>query len=180
VRHAAHKLLAIALAATLLANVTVFAHSASDAYLTVVAEPRAAGTGPARSVLHGQWDIALRDLDFVLGLDDDGDGDIVWRELRRHQPQIERYAFEHLSVHADGAVCVVLPPRELLTDHADGAYAALFFDIVCNGDPAKLMLDYRLFFSIDPSHRAIVVLHRGAEIATALLSPEHAQLDLKK
>jgi hypothetical protein len=180
VRHAAHKLLAIALAATLLANVTVFAHSASDAYLTVVAEPRAAGTGPARSVLHGQWDIALRDLDFVLGLDDDGDGNIVSRELRRHQPQIERYAFEHLSVHADGGACAVRPTRQLVTDHADGAYAALFFDIVCNGDPAKLMLDYRLFFSIDPSHRAIVVLHRGAEIATALLSPEHAQLDLKK
>ena len=49
-------------------------HSASDAYLTLSADAD-------KSTLHGQWDIALRDLDFVLRLDDDGDGVLRGPEL---------------------------------------------------------------------------------------------------
>jgi len=50
-------------------------HSASDAYLTLTAD---AVQAPGQSTLHGQWDVALRDLDFVLKLDDDGDGRLTW------------------------------------------------------------------------------------------------------
>ena len=67
---------------------TVGAHSASDAYLTLSVDP--AGTAE-RTVIHGQWDIALRDLDFVLKLDDDGDGQVTWGEFKRHQAAVERW-----------------------------------------------------------------------------------------
>jgi hypothetical protein len=52
----------------------------------------------ARTVVHGQWDIALRDLDFVLKLDDNGDGKIVWGELRQHQTvSLLTYAYGQMS-----------------------------------------------------------------------------------
>jgi hypothetical protein len=38
-----------------------------------------ADRGDAHGVT-GRWDIALRDLDFALGLDADGDGEITWGE----------------------------------------------------------------------------------------------------
>jgi hypothetical protein len=153
------------------------AHSASDAYLTLTADgARAAGT----VTLHGQWDIALRDLDFVLKLDDDGDGRLTWREVHHHQADIERYAYRYLSVGSGpGDECVIKPDRQLIDDHADGAYAALFFDAVCPGPPRKLMLHYTLFFAIDPSHRGIFVMQSGGNVATALLSPENSAVELK-
>jgi hypothetical protein len=68
------RLILIALA--LLCHSTVWAHKASDSYLVVDAK------GATVSV---QWDIALRDIDFAIGLDANGNGEITWGELRSRQ-----------------------------------------------------------------------------------------------
>ena len=125
------------------------------------------------TVVRAQWDIALRDLDFVLGLDANGDGAITWRELRERQEALARYAYGFLSASADGKPCTLRPARQRVANHADGAYAALSFDIVCPGGSAKLKLDYRAFFALDPSHRCILVMRSRGEAATALLSPQN-------
>jgi hypothetical protein len=152
------------------------AHSASDAYLTLTAD-RSEATDPR--VIHGQWDIALRDLDFVLKLDDDGDGRLSWGEVHRHQAAIERYAYQHLTLEGGpGNACSIKPDRQLIDGHADGAYAALFFEAVCAHAPRKLTLHYSLFFAVDPSHRGILVMRNGPAVSTAVLSPENAEIDL--
>jgi hypothetical protein len=149
---------------------TAGAHSASDAYLTLTA----GGT-----TLHGQWDIAIRDLDFVLKLDEDGDGRVTWGELRRKEAAIQRYAYQHLTIDGGpGNPCRIEPVRQLVDGHADGAYAALFFDAICARAPRTIALDYTLFFAIDPSHRGIVVLHDGASVATAVVSPQNSRINL--
>jgi hypothetical protein len=160
----------------MLASVAARAHSASDAYLTLTASAHDAHSGP--SVIHAQWDIALRDLDFVLKLDDNGDGDIVWGELRRHQPAVAQYAYQHIKLSGDGKACQVKPTGQMVDGHADGTYASLMFDIVCSRAPKRLSLDYSLFFAIDPSHRAILVEHNGENISTAVLSVDKPHLDL--
>jgi hypothetical protein len=170
---------ASAVVAVTLATTVASAHSASDAYLTLTAQPLSAAAKASETVLHGQWDVALRDLDFVLGLDDDGDGNIVWGELQRHQQAIATYTYAHIRLTGDGKTCRVVPTRQMVDDHADGAYAALLFDVVCPGAPRRLTLAYQLFFEVDPSHRAIFVFRDGENIATSLLSPEKATIDLE-
>ena len=147
------------------------AHSASDAYLTLDLD--------AKAGVRLQWDIALRDLDFVLTLDDNGDGNISWAELRHHQAAIAAYAQAHLNLRADGKACTVALDKQWVDNHADGAYSALFLQAQCPKSAKVLTLDYRLFFDIDPSHRAIVVAHAGGDTATALLSPQNARIELK-
>jgi hypothetical protein len=152
------------------------AHSASDAYLNLTVDN---GSHAGKLLLHGQWDIALRDLDFVLKLDDNGDGRLTWGEVRRHQDAIQRYADTHLAFNGGpGNACVISPMRQLVDDHADGAYAVLLFDVACTRVPVKLTLLYSLFFAIDPSHRGIFVLQNGANTATAVLSPQNDRIDL--
>jgi hypothetical protein len=80
----------------------------------------------------------------------------------------------------------------MIDEHADGAYAALFFDITCARAKAPqqtlhppypaLSLDYRLFFAIDPSHRGIVVMRTDGSVATAVASPQNAviRMDLAR
>jgi hypothetical protein len=162
-------------AASALAAPAAFAHSASDAYLTL--DVAASPTGD--TVIEGQWDIALRDLDFVLGLDADGDGDITWRELRPRQAAIDRYAYAAIAAGADGKPCALRPTGQRVSQRADGAYAALAFEMTCKGAPSKVTLDYRLFFAVDPSHRCILVVRNRAETATALLSPANAVVELR-
>jgi hypothetical protein len=150
------------------------AHSVSDAYLTLTAgEPGVAG------VVHGQWDIALRDLDFVLDLNSAGNGQLTWGEVRRRRAQIENYAYAHLRFESDGAQrCAIKPGRMMIDEHADGAYAVLLFDVSCAAPQSRITLNYDLFFGIDPSHRAIFVMRAGADIATAVLSPQNFNIAL--
>ena len=170
-RHAVFALLAM------LATAAAQAHSVSDAYLTLTEGARDARSG-SPTVIHAQWDIALRDLDFVLKLDDNGDGDIVWGELRKHQSAIAQYAYQHLGFSGDGKICQVEPTGQMVDAHADGAYASLMFDIACRGAPHQLSLDYRLFFAIDPSHRAILLAHNGENISSAVLSTDKPHIEL--
>jgi hypothetical protein len=166
----------IVVSALIFGPTVVRAHSASDAYLNLTVD---SGSPRGMFVAHGQWDIALRDLDFVLKLDDDGDGRLSWGEVRHRQSAIERYAYAYLSFSGDsGNACVIKPVRQMIDDHADGAYAALFFDVVCKQAPVKLHLHYDLFFAVDPSHRGIFVMHDHANLATAVLSPKNDVIDL--
>ena len=150
------------------------AHSASDAYLTLDIASRGTAT-----VIEARWDIALRDLHFVLALDDDGDGNITWGEVKRHRAQIESYAYGRLRASSDGHPCAIEPVSHRIASRADGAYAALSFRIVCNA-AGKVALDYRLLFDVDPTHRGIVVARSGNATATALMSPANARMELSR
>ena len=97
-----------------------FAHKASDAYLTLERSGQA---------LRGQWDIALRDLDNALGLDENGDGDITWGEVRGRERDIAAYALAHLQVSSAGKLCALEPTGQLIDSHTDGTYAVLTFTV---------------------------------------------------
>lgn len=167
--------LACACAAGVLAAASpAWAHSASDAYLTLVtATARDGGTA-----IDGQWDISLRDLDFALSLDADGDGDLTWGEVRRKEDAIARHAFDALRIDGAGSACRLERGRTQVANHADGAYAALRFRIVCAGHPPRIAIDYRLFFALDPSHRGILVFRDGDRVATSLLAPATPRVEL--
>src|SRR5262245_23641309 len=82
----------LALLALLLAPLPALAHKPSDSYLALRAD------GPH---IHGQWDIALRDLEYAIGLDADGDGAITWGELRAKHDAIAAYALARLRLSSD-------------------------------------------------------------------------------
>ena len=132
------------------------AHKPSDSYLTLTVR------GP---VVQGRWDLAIRDLDHVMGLDRDGSGTVTWGELRARRDEIASLALGHLTLRAEGASAV--PCRATLRDlevatHSDGAYAVLAFDTVCAAEPRVLDVDYELFFDVDPQHHGIVRVDDGA------------------
>ncbi len=151
---------------------SALAHKPSDSYLAIVA----GSTG-----LHGQWDIALRDLDYAIGLDSDGNGEITWGELRAKHADIAGYALARLSVSADGVRCVLAPNSHMVDEHSDGAYEVLKFSIDCGGRhaPREIGVEYSLFFDIDPSHRGLLRLQHGKGSLTAILGPERPKQEFQ-
>jgi HupE / UreJ protein len=145
------------------------AHKASDSYLFLAVDP-ADNTG----TIKGQWDIALRDLDFAIGLDDNDDGDITWGEVKANQRNIADYAFSRLKIGGDGRDCPIAVTAHLIDDHTDGAYAVMQFVARCPAAVHTLAVDYRLLADVDPQHRGLLRLQRGATVDTAILGPDHS------
>jgi hypothetical protein len=142
------------------------AHKPSDSYLAL---------SLAGDRLSGQWDIALRDLDFAIGLDADGNGEITWGEVKARHAEIAAYAMARLAIAADGAACPTSVTQHLIDNHSDGAYAVLRFAAACRSVPEELRVTYRLFSDIDPQHKGLLRLQAGGETRTAIFSPAAAQ-----
>lgn len=161
----------------LVVSLPALAHKESDAYLTLRTDPADA------HALHGQWDIALRDLDFAIGIDSNRDGAITWAEVQAHRQAIERYALARLAIKGDGLTCEAQPTAQEIDEHTDGAYDVIFFDSICDKEiPSRLTVVYRLFQDVDPYHRGIVTIHNRGLTAGAVLGPENpsTSLDIRK
>ncbi|MBM3836280.1 MAG: HupE/UreJ family protein [Verrucomicrobia bacterium] len=146
-----------------LITLPIQAHRPSDSYLTITI---------TNSVLSGQWDLSVRDLEYAIGLDVNDDGDITWGELQERQKAVEAYALSRLELRA-GESPLPLRVTDLLVDtHADGAYAVLRLAAEERFKAAALEVNYGAFFDLDPQHRGLMRLEYQDETRAAIFSPD--------
>ena len=146
------------------------AHKPSDSYLTISAQG---------DHVSGQWDIALRDLDYAIGLDADGNGEITWREVKAKHKEIAAYALARLAIAADGVSCPITVTEHLIDDHTDGAYEVMRFTADCLVAARILSIKYTLFFDVDPQHRGLLRLEDQGGTHTAVFSPDRETWQLE-
>lgn len=152
----------------LLPAASAWAHSSSTSYLTVVT---------AGADLQVQWEIALRDLDYAIGLDPAGR--ITWGDVRGRAAAIEAYALPRLTLSSGGAACPP-GPVELLADERGGTgYAVLRFTARCAAPLRQVRIGYALMFDLDPQHRALLDFISGSSFHVAVLSPAAPRLTME-
>ena len=157
---------------------TVLAHKASDAYLDISAR---------NDRVQVRWDIALRDLDAALDLDADRDGRLTWGEVRARHADTAAFALRALGLSTSAGECVHEATTQSLRRRVDGTYAVLAFESRCPSQADPLTLRYRLFESVDPSHRGIVRLGGDATdggdatggVAAAVVPPDGTAIELR-
>ncbi len=143
------------------------AHSASSSYLHIDVHGEA---------LDVQWSIALRDLDYAIGLDSDGNGAITWGELRQRRDAVVAYAMARLSLGADKTVCAPGAVKLLADQLGDGGYAVLHFSADCGHVPTSVSVRYRLMFELDPMHRGLLNVTVAGVPHAAALSPDQPEV----
>lgn len=148
--------------ALLLASLLAHAHAPSTSYLTLRGEENRIAI---------RWDIALRDLDHVLQLDRDGNGELTWGEVRQRASAIESLARSRLALSSQGEPCMLATTAPLQLDrHSDGTHAVLTLQAQCPRLGDSVQADYRLLFDVDPSHRGLAQWQpAGADRAQALV-----------
>jgi hypothetical protein len=147
---------------------TAWAHKASDSYLVVDVKGKA---------ITAQWDIALRDVDFALGLDGDGNAEITWGELRSRQRDVSAWALSRLELTRSGT-CPLQVTGLQVDDHTDGGYAVLHLAGTCPGATGHLALQYRLLFDLDKLHRGLLRLTLDGTAYSSVLSPTNDTVKL--
>jgi hypothetical protein len=137
------------------------AHKPSDSYLEI-------NVGNAVEV---RWDIALRDLEMLVGLDSNFDGQITWGEVKQKQQDIIDVAIPRLAISIDD---VDVPLRAVgleITDRSDGAYAVLKLRSDANRRFTLMKINYDFFFDVDLTHRGLIDYHghygAGSYVASA-------------
>ena len=148
----------------LLMSAPASAHKPSDSYLSLSVQ----GTQ-----VQGQWDIALRDLDYALGLDANDDGALTWGEVRTRHAHIATYALAHLRLQRGGEACPTTVTEQLLDTHSDGAYHVLRFRAACTQEPRTLDIEYTLFFDLDPQHKGLLRLGHAGTTQTVVFDAQH-------
>ena len=143
------------------------AHKSSDSYLNL----RVAG-----AEITAKWDIALRDLDDAIGVDDNLDGHVTWDEVQAHTKDIAAYALKRLALASGDQPCPLEHTGTLIDQHSDGGYVVLELKAACPAAVATLSITYSLLFDIDSQHRGLLNLQRDGLISTLVFSPEHRTL----
>lgn len=163
----------VGLAALFLLVGTAWAHKPSDSYLSLRAQ---------QDRIEIRWDIALRDLDYVLQLDRDGNGELTWGEVRQRGDDILKLATAHLQLTGDGQACALQQAAPLALDrHSDGTYAVLSLKAGCAAPKTSLKMRYSLLFDVDPTHRGLVqwVPPGGTASQALVFSGDRAEQDLQ-
>lgn len=155
----------------LLVSSTALAHKPSDSYLHLNVT-QAQG-------LTGRWDIALRDLEFAIGLDSNRDAAITWGELQARRQAVFAYTLARLEVASNGQRCTLTAQAMKFIEHSDGGYAVLYFDVGCPQPLDRFTLSYHLFASIDPSHHGLLQVRDQAATQTATLSPGNPSVTIE-
>lgn len=158
----------LTLAVLALATPTL-AHKPSDSYLRVDGDAEA---------FTAEWDIAIRDLELLVGLDDDQDGQITWGELKAKRQSVAAHALSRLQVRAGDQVLPLEVTDLKVTRHSDGAYAVLLLESDRPVGSEPIEVRYDLLFDIDPTHRGLVLLRRGGAANTFVLGPTSSSVVL--
>jgi hypothetical protein len=148
----------------LLMGAPVLAHKASDSYLVLDVRGQQVA---------GQWDIALRDIDFAIGLDADGNGEITWGELRARHTEVAAWALSALTLER-GGVCPLQVTQHQVDEHTDGTYAVLKLAGTCPSAEGELGVNYRLLFDEDALHRGLLRVDLDGVTHSAIMAPDAA------
>lgn len=138
----------------------VWSHASSDSYLYLHEDNNA---------IQIRWDIALRDLQSVIELDVDNNGEIRWGEVTTQLPAIIATANSALTVSANGKVCENrINKAARIAEYGSGYFISLQFEPHCKAELQGWKIDYNFLFDIDADHRGILLLANAAQRKSAL------------
>lgn len=148
----------------------VLAHKPSDSYLFLQGDDDS---------LSLQWDIALRDIEELIGLDNNRDLQITWAELKQKRSEIAAQALANLRIKRGDETCMLRLEKLQVEQHSDGRYASLWINADCQIHAATVTVDYRFLFDRDPTHRGVLLDQRnGNNEGPFILAPDNNTLEL--
>lgn len=149
-----------------------FAHKPSDGYLML---------DVGETTIRLRLDLAIRDLEPLLGLDADHDGVVRYRELVARADALHAYAADRVTVGVEGVRCI---PEAVgggaleVVEHTDGHYVVLERAYRCGRAVRAVEVDYRVLFDRDALHRGLVRLGTGADASTEILTATRSHVTL--
>lgn len=144
------------------------AHETTRSYLSIERE----GTEVAARLR-----LAFRDVEVVVWMDDDLDGQITWGEVKAQLDVATSYATARVSLDA-GGLCPLQPATAGVSQSGGIAYLDLAFIATCPATTAPLRVGSSLFAEIDPGHRLFLTATDGFRQTSAVIGTDDPPAEL--
>jgi hypothetical protein len=136
---------------------TAHAHSVGTSYLQIAAQDK----DPSMRL-----ELSLRDLEFAVGLDSNGDARIVWKEVLARSAAITDYVRGHLQIERDGRACT-WQAAQLAIERRDTPYLVLDTPLACVASGA-IAVRSTLLFDVDADHRTLLSVRTASTVVSVL------------
>lgn len=143
---------------------SAFAHKNSNSYLNIKSE---------NNRFYVQWDIALQDLNRLLNLDVNRDGNLTWGEVQQRHNEIGAAALSNLQIKSNGSECSYGAVDHLINRHNGSAYAVIKTEIACPSSVQKFAVNYNFLFDQNAQHRGILAMNAGGKDEAFIFSPDN-------
>ncbi|PKG78141.1 hypothetical protein CXF80_07320 [Shewanella sp. Actino-trap-3] len=133
----------------LLLSYGCLAHQMSTSYLSVDLDKQ--------GQIKGAWQVRLFDINQVVPLDDNQDGELTLAELQAHQVAIIDYLQSSLAISRQQDCPLSFDPMQQIVQHASEDYLLGSFQAECDS-LGVLTINYLAFFNIDTDHNVITTI----------------------
>lgn len=130
------------------------------------------------SVLQGQLQWRLYDLERTLRLDNNRDGKLSWGEIKTREAAISQLLTQRLGITQGGVACTVSSASlQQLDRHYGEPYLLLPLQVKCpiSGD---LSVAYSAFFDQDADHKLLLSVEQGDSGVSRVISRQQQQVTL--
>ncbi|MBO6504406.1 MAG: HupE/UreJ family protein [Kordiimonadaceae bacterium] len=160
----------LCLAASLFVTLTTWAHEANDARMEVEISGQK---------VHLNWGVSLADLDVLMDLDNDRDGNISRSDIDASRLKIESAMLSKLRISSGEQSCTMGPSN--LSLDTSGALPYLYLDTEgrCEWAIKRLSISYDFLFDLDYSHQAIVQVRKGENVSSQVASQGDRNLEFR-
>ena len=159
----------------------ILAHTTSDSYLNINLSEQESNIS---------WSIAIRDLEYAVGIDTDNNNKITWSEILQRKTDIEAYVLSRLAIYTTKdqvkQLCTINNDSLMVNEKSNGNY--LVFNIItsCLADASNTIIeiDYQLLFDIDANHLGLLLiqtdeLSNDSNTVTFVASPDNHTFIIK-
>ena len=151
----------------LVAGPSARAHRLSDGYLTLSA---------ANQRLEGRVELSLHDVEQVIGLDANANGEITWGELLARKAELLGYVQARFKTTLDGQPLLIEATDLQVHQRGDTGYASVGIRSQTWSAGEELAFDYGLLFDTDPFHLGLLKLELAGSTRTGLFNSNHRSL----
>lgn len=168
------------------------AHQMSRAYLQLSQQPiyvspfgEEPNSDSAAPSLYGQLQIRWFDLELVVPLDANSDGELSWAEVNAGAINIQQFILQHLSLTAAGTQCPLQIENDIQTDsHFDEGYLVVSFSIHCplqdiKGEQLPLIIDYDAIFPQDAAHTLLINAELFKQELTGVIDKQNQRYQIE-
>lgn len=158
----------VILVGTFFATVPAYSHQLSTAYASMEIN--------SQGLFTGELQVRFYDLEQAVGVDNNGDGELLWGELQSNKAIVQQYFSERFQLRRGDFPCSLAISEEWKIDtHYNESYLVVPMRAQCSL-AGEIVFRYEAFFDEDSEHKLLLRLGSNTAESSRVLSDDQRQM----